>query len=125
VTAMALTHTADQVTVYGLDLVGGGLQSLGGLPHVGGVAVRTDAERIRRTSEEIRGMLEHRQEVFRDRTIDSVAQLRRMHARGEVPELSCADVVLCIDVFGSIRHEFMLFYGIIHALMQHDFRSAL
>src|SRR5699024_12478934 len=51
VTALALTHTPDQVTVYGLDLVGVGLQSLGGLPHVGGVAVRTYAERIRLTSE--------------------------------------------------------------------------
>src|SRR5699024_5322066 len=118
VTSLALTHTPDQVTVYGLDLVGGGLQSLGGLPHVGGVAVRTDAERIRRTSEEIRGMLEHRQEVFRDRTIDSVAQLRRMHARGEVPELASADVVLCIDGFGSIRKDFEEIEGIITDLLQ-------
>ena len=118
VTSLALTHTPDQVTVYGLDLVGGGLQSLGGLPHVGGVAVRTDAERIRRTSEEIRGMLEHRQEVFRDRTIDSVAQLRRMHARGDVPELASADVVLCIDGFGSIRKDFEEIEGIITDLLQ-------
>ncbi|MFV2198170.1 type VII secretion protein EccCa [Nocardiopsis sp. LOL_012] len=106
VLSLALTHTPRQVAVYGLDLVGGGLQSLAGLPHVGGVAVRTDSERIRRTVEELRGMLDHRQRVFRDRGIDSVQQLRRMHARGDVPELASADVVLCVDGFGAIRKDF-------------------
>lgn len=106
VLSTALTHTPSQVAVYALDLVGGGLQALADLPHVGGVAVRTDAERIRRTVEEVRDMLEKRQEVFRERGIDSVQQLRRMHARGEVPELPCADVLLCIDGFGEIRNDF-------------------
>uniref|UniRef100_UPI000362068C type VII secretion protein EccC n=1 Tax=Nocardiopsis lucentensis TaxID=53441 RepID=UPI000362068C len=106
VLSLALTHTPQQVAVYGLDLVGGGLQSLAGLPHVGGVAVRTDSERVRRTVEELRGMLDHRQQVFRDRGIDSVQQLRRMHARGDVPELASADVVLCVDGFGAIRKDF-------------------
>ncbi len=106
VLSIALTHSPSQVAVYGLDLVGGGLQALSGLPHVGGIAARTDAERVRRTVEEIHGMLEHRQEVFRERGIDSVQQLRRMHARGEVPELPCADIVLCVDGFGAVRNDF-------------------
>ncbi|OOC56332.1 MULTISPECIES: type VII secretion protein EccCa [Nocardiopsis] len=106
VLSLALTHTPEQVAVYCLDLMGGGLQSLSVLPHVGGVAARTDAERVRRTVEELQGMLEHRQEVFRERGIDSVAQLRRMHARGEVPELASADVVFCVDGFGALRKDF-------------------
>ncbi|RAY13178.1 type VII secretion protein EccC [Actinomadura craniellae] len=118
VMSLALTHTPDQVAVYALDLVGGGLQALSALPNVGGVAGRTDRERVRRTVEEIRGMLEHRQEVFRDRGIDSVQRLRAMHAAGEVPELPCADVVLCVDGFGSIRNDFEEIDDMVSDLMQ-------
>src|SRR5690606_35158971 len=63
VLSLALTHSPEQVAVYGLDLVGGGLQALTELPHVGGVAGRLDRERVRRTAEEVCGMLEHRAEV--------------------------------------------------------------
>ncbi|MUL43248.1 type VII secretion protein EccCa [Streptomonospora sp. PA3] len=118
VLSIALTHTPDQVACYALDLVGGGLQALADLPHVGGVAARTDGERVRRTVEEVRGMLEQRQEVFRDRGIDSIQQLRRMHARGEVPELASADVVLCVDGFGAIRSDFEEINDIVNDLLQ-------
>ncbi|MBV2363897.1 type VII secretion protein EccCa [Streptomonospora nanhaiensis] len=116
--SLALTHTPTQVACYALDLVGGGLQAVADLPHVGGVAARTDTERVRRTAEELRGMLDHRQEVFRDRGIDSVQQLRRMHARGEVPELPSADVVLCVDGFGAIRTDFEEINDIVNDLLQ-------
>ncbi|TDQ52274.1 type VII secretion protein EccCa [Actinorugispora endophytica] len=118
VLSISLTHSPTQVAVYALDLVGGGLQALSDLPHVGGVAGRTDAERVRRTVEEVRGMLEHRQEVFRDRGIDSVQQLRRMHARGEVPELPSADIVLCVDGFGAIRNDFEEINDMVSDLLQ-------
>ncbi|MFC3996255.1 type VII secretion protein EccCa [Nocardiopsis sediminis] len=118
VLSLALTHTPSQVAVYALDLVGGGLQALSDLPHVGGVAGRTDAERVRRTVEEVRDMLDHRQQVFRDRGIDSVQQLRRMHARGEIPELPCADVVLCVDGFGAIRKDFEQVDDMVSDLLQ-------
>ncbi|RCV50988.1 type VII secretion protein EccCa [Marinitenerispora sediminis] len=118
VLSIALTHTPSQVAVYALDLVGGGLQALSDLPHVGGVAGRTDGERVRRTVEEVRDMLDHRQQVFRDRGIDSVQQLRRMHARGEVPELPCADVVLCVDGFGAIRKDFEQVDDMVSDLLQ-------
>ncbi|MEV2278231.1 type VII secretion protein EccCa [Nocardiopsis sp. NPDC049922] len=118
VLSLALTHTPQQVAVYCLDLVGGGLQSLAGLPHVGGVAARTDSERVRRTVEELRGMLDHRQEVFRERGVDSVRQLRRKHARGEVPELASADVVLCVDGFGAVRKDFEDIDPIVNDLLQ-------
>lgn len=118
VLSLALTHTPQQVAVYCLDLMGGGLQSLSALPHVGGVAVRTDNERVRRTVEEVQGMLEHRQTVFRERGIDSVAQLRRMHARGEVPELASADVVFCVDGFGALRKDFEDIDPLVNDLLQ-------
>jgi S-DNA-T family DNA segregation ATPase FtsK/SpoIIIE len=105
VAALALTHTPREVAVYGVDLVGGGLLPLAGFPHVGGVTGRSDKERVRRTFEEVRGMLEHREEVFRERGIDSVESLRRRHAAGEVPELPMAEVVLVVDGLGLVRSD--------------------
>jgi S-DNA-T family DNA segregation ATPase FtsK/SpoIIIE len=105
VTALALTHTPREVAVYGVDLVGGGLLALSGFPHVGGIAGRADRERVRRTFEEVAGMLAHRERVFRERGIDSVESLRARHAAGELPELPMAEVVLVVDGLGLVRSE--------------------
>jgi S-DNA-T family DNA segregation ATPase FtsK/SpoIIIE len=106
VTSLAHTHTPTEVAIYGLDLAGGGLQALENLPHVGGIALRTDRERIRRTVEEIRTMLDHRERVFRNHGIDTMEALRQEHADGRIKELPTADVVLVIDNFGAIRTNF-------------------
>ncbi|ORT59418.1 type VII secretion protein EccCa [Streptomyces sp. CB03238] len=106
VLSLALTHTPQEVGVYGLDLVGGGLQALAGLPHVGGIASRADRERAARTVEEVRNMLALREELFREHTIDSVEQLRTLHAAGRLPELASAEIVLVIDGFGALRDDF-------------------
>ena len=106
VTSLAHTHTPQEVAIYALDLAGGGMQALSELPHVGGVALRTDRERIRRTVEEIRGMIDHRERVFRNHAIDTMEALREDHAAGKLPELPTADVVLVIDNFGAIRTTF-------------------
>jgi len=106
VTSLAHTHTPLEVSIYALDLAGGGMQALSELPHVGGVALRTDRERIRRTVEEIRGMIDQRERVFRNHAIDTMEALRAEHAAGGIPELPSADVVLVIDNFGAIRTTF-------------------
>ncbi|TCC47879.1 type VII secretion protein EccCa [Kribbella capetownensis] len=106
VTSLAHTHTPQEVAIYALDLAGGGMQALAELPHVGGVALRTDRERIRRTVEEIRGMIDQRERVFRNHAIDTMEALRADHAAGSLPELPTADVVLVIDNFGAIRTTF-------------------
>jgi S-DNA-T family DNA segregation ATPase FtsK/SpoIIIE len=106
VTSLAHTHTPQEVAIYALDLAGGGMQALSELPHVGGVALRTDRERIRRTVEEIRAMIDHRERVFRNHAIDTMDALREDHAAGRIPELPTADVVLVIDNFGAIRTTF-------------------
>ncbi len=104
--SLALTHTPQEVGIYGLDLVGGGLQALSGLPHVGGVAGRADRERAARTVDEVRGMLEQREELFRAHGIDSVEQLRDLRAAGRLPELASTEIVLLIDGFGALRDDF-------------------
>ncbi|MDI9834459.1 type VII secretion protein EccCa [Streptomyces sp. KAU_LT] len=106
VLSLALTHTPHDVAVYGLDLVGGGLSALAGLPHVGGMASRADHERAARTVAEVRAMLTRREIAFREHGIDSVDQLRHLRARGRLPELGATEVVLVIDGFGALREEF-------------------
>ncbi|MEV5594058.1 type VII secretion protein EccCa [Streptomyces sp. NPDC052496] len=106
VLSLALTHTPQEVGVYGLDLVGGGLQALSALPHVGGVAGRADRERAARTVEEVRNMLTIREELFREHGIDSLDQLRDLHAAGRLPGLASAEIVLVIDGFGGLRDDF-------------------
>ncbi|MEW2434097.1 type VII secretion protein EccCa [Streptomyces caniferus] len=106
VLSLALTHTPQEVGVYGLDLVGGGLAALSGLPHVGGVAGRVDRERVARTVDEVRNMLAAREDLFREHGIDSVEQLRDLHAAGRLPQLASAEVVLVIDGFGALRDDF-------------------
>ncbi|WP_367046958.1 type VII secretion protein EccCa [Streptomyces sp. Je 1-332] len=104
--SLALTHTPHQVAVYGLDLVGGGLTALSGLPHVGGIAGRADHERAARTVAEVRTQLALREELFREHGIDSVDQLRHLRAQGRLTELGSTDIVLLIDGFGALRDEF-------------------
>ncbi len=102
-----MTHTPREVGIYGLDLVGGGLAALSGLPHVGGIAGRADRERAARTVEEVRGMLAAREELFREHGIDSVERLRELRAEGRLPELSSTEIVLVIDGFGALRDDFV------------------
>jgi S-DNA-T family DNA segregation ATPase FtsK/SpoIIIE len=104
--SLALTHTPQEVGIYGLDLVGGGLQALSGLPHVGGVAGRADRERAARTIDSVRAMLDQREELFRIHNIDSLEQLRTLRAAGRLPELASTEIVLLIDGFGALRDDF-------------------
>ncbi|MFD5734669.1 type VII secretion protein EccCa [Streptomyces sioyaensis] len=104
--SLALTHTPQEVGIYGIDLVGSGLQSMAGLPHVGGIAGRADRERAARTVEEVRTMLVEREQLFREHGIDSVEQLRSLRAQGRLPHLPSSDIVLIVDGFGELREEF-------------------
>ncbi|MBC2906995.1 type VII secretion protein EccCb [Streptomyces cupreus] len=104
--SLALTHTPYDVAVYGLDLAGGGLTALAGLPHVGGIAGRADHGRAARTVAEVRAMLTAREELFRTHGIDSADQLRHLRGQGRLPELGATDVVLLVDGFGALRDEF-------------------
>ncbi|MFF4806504.1 FtsK/SpoIIIE domain-containing protein, partial [Streptomyces sp. NPDC001351] len=92
--ALALTHTPDDVAVYGIDLAGRGLSALADLPHVGGIAGRADHERAARTVAEARTMPAEREELLRELGIDSVDQLRRLRAKGQLFELGATDIVL-------------------------------
>ncbi|MEU3078028.1 type VII secretion protein EccCa [Streptomyces laurentii] len=108
ISAFALTHTPHEVQFYGLDFGGGGMASLAGLPHVGGVASRLDPERVRRTVAEVYGILTRREEYFRSAGIDSIATFRRLRARGDisVQDQPWGDVFLMLDGWGNFRTEY-------------------
>ncbi|GAA1679131.1 type VII secretion protein EccC [Citricoccus zhacaiensis] len=106
VASLALTHSPQQVGIYCIDLLGSGLLPLQDLPHVGGVAIRTNTEVISRTVDEILGMLSHRERVFEKHAIDSLQTMRRMHAEGRLPELPSADIFLVVDGHGQFQEEF-------------------
>ncbi|NUK53416.1 type VII secretion protein EccCa [Streptomyces lunaelactis] len=108
ISAFALTHTPQEVQFYGLDFGGGGMSSIAGLPHVGGVASRLDPERVRRTVAEVYGIMARREEYFRSAGIDSIATFRRLRARGDISmtEQPWGDVFLVIDGWGNFRTDY-------------------
>jgi S-DNA-T family DNA segregation ATPase FtsK/SpoIIIE len=103
--SLALTHTPAEVQCYGLDFGGGSLATLRGLPHVGGVALRQDRALLRRTVAEMRTLLDERERVFAERSIDSTTTFRRMRATGALPGERFGDVFLFVDNWVTFRAE--------------------
>ncbi|WP_127783955.1 type VII secretion protein EccCa [Rhodococcus sp. X156] len=107
--ALALTHTPAEVQLYCLDFGGGTLGPMAALPHVGSVAGRLDADRVRRTVAELTGLVRRREQRFRDLGIDSMAEFRARRRRGELPETAedpFGDVFLVIDGWLAFKTEF-------------------
>ncbi|MET7360897.1 type VII secretion protein EccCa [Streptomyces sp. NPDC005562] len=108
IASFSLTHTPHEVQFFGLDFGGGGMVSVAGLPHVGGVASRLDPERVRRTVAEVYGVLTRREEYFRTAGIASMADFRARRARGDisVTDQPWGDVFLIIDGWGNFRADY-------------------
>ncbi|MBB4737831.1 S-DNA-T family DNA segregation ATPase FtsK/SpoIIIE [Actinoplanes octamycinicus] len=87
VCGLALTHTPAEAQVYCLDFGGGSLGGLRGLPHVGGVFGRLEAEGVRRTAGEMVALLTERE--------------RTAWQRG-----AGADVFLVVDGWSTVRTDF-------------------
>ncbi|WP_458318259.1 type VII secretion protein EccCa [Mycolicibacterium brisbanense] len=115
--AAAATHTPEQLQFYCLDFGGGTLAGLSRLPHVGSVAGRLDADRIRRTVAEMTSLLRRREALFRAANIESMREYRRRKAAlSDLPAAEAArdplaadpfgDVVLVVDGWSSIRSDF-------------------
>ena len=82
IAGLALTHTPRRGAVLLPGLRRRRLASLAGLPHVGGVANRLDADRVRRTVAEVTTLLARRERAFAERGIDSMADLPAPAAAG-------------------------------------------
>jgi S-DNA-T family DNA segregation ATPase FtsK/SpoIIIE len=84
---LALTHTPQEVRFFGIDFGGGMLTGSAGLPHVSGIAGRSNPQRVRRVVAEVVGILDQRE------------------AEGRVGEAH-AHVFLVIDGWAAFRGEF-------------------
>ena len=123
----AATHTPEQIQFYCLDFGGGTLSSLANLPHVGGVAGRLDADRIRRTVAEVSGLLREREQRYRDLGIESMRDFRQRKAQlAALPPQAAAqdplsqdrfgDVVLVVDGWATIKSDFDFLEPVLQAL---------
>lgn len=106
VVSTALSHQPGEVAFYCLDLGGGALRILDGLPHVAGVATRLDGDRVRRTVAEVATAMAEREELFGRLGIDSVEAMRDRFRQGRLTELQVADIFLVIDNFPVLRSDF-------------------
>jgi S-DNA-T family DNA segregation ATPase FtsK/SpoIIIE len=106
VVSLALRYTPQQVSIYGLDMTGGGMDRISSFPHVGGVATRADRARLARLFEGLHAMIREREVLFRNQQIDNLAELRRRHARGAVGGLVAPDIVVVVDGVDPLRNEF-------------------
>src|SRR5215207_9060369 len=78
VLSAAATHTPRQVQFYCVDLGGGGLMYLEDLPHVGGVATRSEPDRVNRVVAEMKAVLRQREATFKQYRVGSIATYRQL-----------------------------------------------
>ncbi|MHC1562894.1 type VII secretion protein EccCa [Actinomycetospora sp. C-140] len=110
VASAAVTHTPAEVQFYAVDLGGGTLAGLAGLPHVGAVAGRGEPDLVRRTVAEVAGLLAGRERWFREAGVESMADLRARRRRGELAPGTggsdmLGDVFLVVDGWHAFRSE--------------------
>lgn len=109
VSALALTHGPGELSVYCVDLGGGSLAGLAGLPQVGAVAGRMQPDLVRRTVAMAERALARREAAFATAGVTSVADWRRRAAADRTDELDpggYGDLLLVIDGWGSLRETF-------------------
>jgi S-DNA-T family DNA segregation ATPase FtsK/SpoIIIE len=104
--AFALTHVPAEAQFYCVDMGGGTLAALEGLPHVGGVGGRPEPERVRRTVRQVAALLDERERRFQALGVDSAQAMRALRESGGAPGEPLADVFLCIDNWPALRQEF-------------------
>lgn len=104
-TALSLTHTPLEVQFYVLDFGGGTFGPLARLPHVAGVATRSEPDVVRRVVAEVRAIVDAREQYFRNQGIDSMETYRQRRAAGRADD-GYGDVFLVVDGWSTIRAEF-------------------
>ena len=104
----AATHTPRQIQFYCVDMGGGGLVYLEDLPHVGGIATRSEPDRVNRVVAEVKAVLRQREAAFKRHRVGSVAAYRQMRDDPAHPASAdpFGDVFLVIDGWPAFVAEF-------------------
>ncbi len=95
VSVLALTHTPAETQFFLLDMGGGALGPVTGLPHVSGYATRRDAQRCRRLVAEVVTLLAQREQFFAAHGIDSMAAFRQRRAEFTEAARTAASSATC------------------------------
>ena len=108
VLSAAATHTPREVQFYCIDLGGGGLIYLENLPHVGGVATRSEPDRVMRVVAEVQAGMRQREADFKQHRVGSMAAYRQMRNDPAQPAAAdpFGDVFLVIDGWPAFVGEF-------------------
>ena len=105
VTSLSVTHRPDALAIYGIDLGGGLLHQLEGLPHVGSVFGRSHREEIPRLIRQMHSLIQHRVELFRTHGLISATDFHAARRDGTI-ESAWGEVFLIIDNWGLFTQEF-------------------
>jgi len=103
--SLALTHTPREVQFYVLDFGGGSFAGLKTLPHIAGVATRSEPDVVRRALSEVTAIVDARERYFLAQGIDSIETYRRRRAASTADD-GYGDVFLIVDGWGTLRSEF-------------------
>lgn len=108
VLSAAATHSPRDVQFYCIDLGGGGLIYLEDLPHVGGVATRSEPDKVNRMVAEMKAVLRQREAIFKQYRVGSIAAYRQMRNDPNHPAAAdpFGDVFLVIDGWPAFIAEF-------------------
>ncbi len=108
VLSAAASHSPRQVQFYCIDLGGGGLMYLEDLPHVGGVATRSEPDKVNRAVAEMKALLRQREVTFKQYRVASMSAYRELRDTPNHPASSdpFGDAFLIIDGWPAFVSEF-------------------
>jgi DNA segregation ATPase FtsK/SpoIIIE, S-DNA-T family len=101
ITALALTHSPDELHIYILDLGGRALTVLSDLPHVGAVITSEEEERVLRALRKVNDIIDHRQVLFSEARVNSLDSYNLSH-----PEKRLPAVLVVIDNFAEFKEYY-------------------
>lgn len=94
--SIVLSYSPKDVQIYIMDFGGGSLGMFKQFPHVGGIALGDESEKIMKLSEMLLKMLKERKKLFAAQSILSIASYR------EAVGTDIAEVVLLLDNFAPV-----------------------
>jgi S-DNA-T family DNA segregation ATPase FtsK/SpoIIIE len=103
--SLALTHDPGDVQMYCVDLGGGGLHALAGVPHVGAVYGRGDRDGIYRLVRELRALAVARAAEFRRHELAGMADHHSLRRQGRLAS-RYGEVFLFVDNWALFAQEF-------------------
>lgn len=108
VMSAAAIHSPRNVQFYCIDLGGGGLIYLENLPHVGGVANRSEPDKVNRVVAEMQAVMRQRETTFKEHRVGSIGMYRQLRDDPSQPVASdpYGDVFLIIDGWPGFVGEF-------------------